>query len=65
VARLEGIPLALALAAARVRSLAVAAISSRLKDRCKLLTGGGRVLLERQQTWRALVDWSCELRTGT
>ena len=61
VARLEGIPLALELAAARVRSLTVAEINSRLKDRYKLLTGGGRVLLERQQTLRALVDWSYDL----
>ena len=64
VARLEGIPLALELAAARVRSLTVADINVRLKDRYKLLTGGGRVLLERQQTLRALVDWSYDLLTG-
>ena len=61
VARLEGIPLALELAAARVRALTVADINVRLKDRYKLLTGGGRVLLERQQTLRALVDWSYDL----
>jgi len=61
VARLEGIPLALELAAARVRSLSVADINARLKDRYKLLTGGGHVLLERQQTLRALVDWSYDL----
>jgi predicted ATPase/class 3 adenylate cyclase len=61
VARLEGIPLALELAAARVRSLSVADINGRLKDRYKLLTSGGRVLLERQQTLRALVDWSYDL----
>ncbi|HWH84657.1 MAG TPA: tetratricopeptide repeat protein [Burkholderiaceae bacterium] len=61
VARLEGIPLALELAAARVRSLTVADINIRLKDRYKLLTGGSRVLQERQQTLRALVDWSYEL----
>ena len=61
VARLEGIPLALELAAARVRSLSVADINTRLKDRYKLLTGGARVLQERQQTLRALVDWSYEL----
>lgn len=61
VARLEGIPLALELAAARVRSLSVADINTRLKDRYKLLTGGGRVLAERQQTLRALVDWSYDL----
>jgi predicted ATPase/class 3 adenylate cyclase len=56
--RVEGIPLALELAAARMRSLSVADINTRLRDRFKLLTGGGRVLLERQQTLRALVDWS-------
>ncbi len=61
VVRLEGIPLALELAAARVRSLSVADINTRLKDRYKILTGGSRVLQERQQTLRALVDWSYEL----
>ena len=61
VARLEGIPLALELAAARIRSLSVADINARLADRYKLLTGGSRVLQERQQTLRALVDWSYEL----
>jgi predicted ATPase/class 3 adenylate cyclase len=61
VARLEGIPLAIELAAARVRALSVADINARLKDRYKLLTGGSRVLQERQQTLRALVDWSYEL----
>lgn len=61
VARLEGIPLALELAAARVRSLTVADINTRLKDRYKLLTGGSRVHQQRQQTLRALVDWSYDL----
>ena len=61
VARLEGIPLAIELAAARVRALSVADINARLRDRYKLLTGGSRVLQERQQTLRALVDWSYEL----
>ena len=61
VARLEGIPLALELAAARVRVLSVADINKRLGERYKLLTGGSRVLQERQQTLRALVDWSHEL----
>ena len=60
-ARLEGIPLALELAAARMRTLGVADINVRVRDRFKLLTGGGRVLLERQQTLRALVDWSYDL----
>jgi predicted ATPase/class 3 adenylate cyclase len=61
VSRLEGIPLALELAAARVRAMSVADINKRLKDRYKILTGGDRVLQERQQTLRALVDWSYEL----
>ena len=61
VGRLEGIPLAIELAAARVRTLSVADINARLKDRYKILTGGARVLQERQQTLRALVDWSYEL----
>ena len=63
VARLEGIPLALELAAARMRALTVTEINTRLTDRYKLLTGGGRVLQQRQQTLRALVDWSYELLT--
>ena len=41
--------------------MSVADINARLKDRYKLLTGGGRVLLERQQTLRALVDWSYDM----
>ena len=60
-ARLEGIPLALELAAARMRSLSVEDINSRLHDRFKLLTGGSRIALERQQTLRALVNWSYDL----
>jgi len=59
--RLDGIPLALELAAARLRSLSVAEINARLHDRFKLLTGGSRVALERQQTLRALVSWSYDL----
>ena len=65
VARLEGIPLALELAAARVRQLSVADINLRLNDRYKLLTGGSRVLQQRQQTLRALVDWSYDILTET
>jgi predicted ATPase len=61
VSRLEGIPLALELAAARVRALSVVDINRRLSDRYKLLTGGSRVLQERQQTLRALVDWSYDM----
>jgi non-specific serine/threonine protein kinase len=56
--RLDGIPLALELAAARVRMLSVDQISARLGDRFRLLTGGSRTALPRQQTLRALVDWS-------
>ncbi len=63
VARLEGIPLALELAAARVRSLPSPKSMPVLKDRYKILTGGARVLQERQQTLRALVDWSYDLLT--
>ncbi|MDZ7652513.1 MAG: hypothetical protein U5L03_08195 [Burkholderiaceae bacterium] len=61
VRRLEGIPLAIELAAARARMMSLVDINSRLKNRYKLLTGGGKVLLERQQTLRALVDWSYDL----
>ena len=61
VSRLEGIPLALELAAARVRSLGIADINKRLQDRYKILTGGDRTLQARQQTLRALVDWSYDL----
>jgi predicted ATPase/class 3 adenylate cyclase len=60
-ARLDGIPLALELAAARLRSLSVAEINARLSDRFKLLTGGSRVALARQQTLHALVAWSYDL----
>jgi len=60
-ARLDGIPLALELAAARLRSLSLADINTRLSDRFKLLTAGSRVALERQQTLRALVSWSYDL----
>jgi predicted ATPase/class 3 adenylate cyclase len=60
-ARLDGIPLALELAAARMRSLSIGEINTRLHDRFKLLTGGSRVALERQQTLRALVSWSYDL----
>src|SRR5205823_6267307 len=59
--RLDGIPLALELAAARVRSLAPAQIADRLDDRFRLLTGGSRTLLPRQQTLRGLIDWSYDL----
>ena len=60
-ARLDGIPLALELAAARLGSLSVAEISSRLDQRFRLLTGGSRTALPRHQTLRALIDWSYDL----
>ncbi len=61
VARLEGIPLALELAAARVATMSVAEINRKLDDRFQVLTEGSIVLEERQQTLRALVDWSYDL----
>ena len=60
-ARLDGIPLAIELAAARVRSMPVEQLASRLDDRFRLLTGGSRTALPRQQTLRALIDWSYDL----
>jgi predicted ATPase len=59
--RLDGIPLALELAAARLGSLSVTEISSRLDQRFRLLTGGNRTALPRHQTLRALIDWSYDL----
>ncbi|HQR12382.1 MAG TPA: tetratricopeptide repeat protein [Casimicrobiaceae bacterium] len=59
--RLDGIPLALELAAARVGVLPVDRIVERLGDRFRLLTGGSRTALPRQQTLRALIDWSYDL----
>jgi len=59
--RLDGIPLALELAAARVRVLTPEQIDGRLDDRFRLLSGGSRTALPRQQTLRALVDWSYDL----
>jgi predicted ATPase/DNA-binding winged helix-turn-helix (wHTH) protein len=58
---LDGIPLALELAAARVRSLSIEQINARLNDRFKLLTSGVRTALPRQQTLRATLDWSYDL----
>jgi len=63
--RLDGIPLALELAAARVRVLAVEQIAERLGDRFRLLTGGSRTAMPRQQTLRALIDWSYDLLTDS
>ena len=62
--RLDGIPLAIELAAARVRALAVGQIDARLSDRFHLLTGGDRTALPRQQTLRACIDWSYDLLTA-
>ena len=59
--RLDGIPLALELAAARTRALPVKEMNARLDDRFRLLTGGSRTALPRQQTLRALIDWSYDL----
>jgi predicted ATPase/class 3 adenylate cyclase len=59
--RLDGIPLAIELAAARVRALSVENIAARLNDRFRLLTRGSRTALPRQQTLRALIDWSYDL----
>jgi predicted ATPase/class 3 adenylate cyclase len=62
--RLDGMPLAIELAAARLRSLSVADLHSLLDQRFRLLTGGSRSALERQQTLRATVDWSYSLLNG-
>ncbi len=59
--RLDGIPLAIELAAARVKGLAVEQIAARLDDRFRLLTGGSRTALPRQQTLRTSIDWSYDL----
>jgi predicted ATPase/DNA-binding CsgD family transcriptional regulator len=62
--RLDGIPLALELAAARLRVMPAAELDARLDERFALLTGGPRAGLPRQQTLRAMVDWSWELLTA-
>jgi predicted ATPase/class 3 adenylate cyclase len=59
--RLDGIPLAIELAASRARMLSVEQIATRLDDRFRLLTGGSRTALPRQQTLRATIDWSYSL----
>ncbi len=59
--RLDGLPLALELAAARVRSMTPGQIAQRLDERFKLLTGGSRTALPRQRTLQAAVDWSYQL----
>jgi predicted ATPase/DNA-binding SARP family transcriptional activator len=59
--RLDGLPLAIELAAARLRMLTPRQIAERLDDRFRLLTSGSRTVLPRQQTLRAVVDWSWDL----
>jgi predicted ATPase/class 3 adenylate cyclase len=59
--RLDGIPLALELAAARIKVFSAEQIAARLDDRFMLLTGGSRTALPRQQTLQALIDWSHDL----
>jgi len=59
--RLDGIPLAIELAAAKIRVLSLEQIAKRLDDRFRLLTGGSRTALERHQTLRAAMDWSYNL----
>jgi predicted ATPase/class 3 adenylate cyclase len=59
--RLDGIPLAIELAAARAKLLSPEQIALRLDDRFRLLVGGSRTALPRQQTLRALIDWSYDL----
>src|ERR1700729_4120573 len=61
--RLDGIPLAIELAAARVKTLAPRQIALRLDQRFRLLTGGDPSALPRQQTMTALIDWSYNLLT--
>jgi len=59
--QLDGVPLAIELAAARVRAMTPEQIAARLDDRFRLLTGGSRTALPRQQTLRAMIDWSWDL----
>ena len=58
---LDGIPLAIELAASRIKALSAEQIASRLNDRFRLLTGGSRTALPRQQTLRATIEWSYSL----
>src|SRR5262249_8948131 len=62
--RLDGIPLAIELAAARLPALSSAQLATRLDDRFRLLTSGNRAAPARHQTLRAVVDWSYGLLTG-
>ena len=59
--RLDGLPLAIELAAARLRSMSVQQVADRLDDRFRLLTGGSRTAVPRHRTLRAVVEWSWEL----
>ncbi len=61
VRRLDGMPLGLELAAARIRVMSAAQIAARLNDSFRLLTGGSRTALPRQQTLEAAIDWSYQL----
>lgn len=64
-AQLDGLPLAIELIAARVKTFSVGQIAARLDDRFALLTGGSRLVPSRQQTLQAALDWSYELLTET
>ncbi len=64
-AQLDGLPLAIELIAARVKTLSIEQIAARLGDRFALLTSGSRIAPSRQQTLRATLDWSYELLTET
>jgi predicted ATPase/class 3 adenylate cyclase len=59
--RLDGIPLAIELAAARIKVMTVEQVAQRLDDRFRLLTGGSRTAMQRHQTLRAAIDWSYDL----
>ena len=63
--RLDGIPLAIELAAARASTLGIEGVAARVGDRFRLLAGGRRTAMPRQQTLRATLDWSYELLTET
>src|SRR5207245_7319989 len=60
-ARLDGLPLAIELAAARIKVLSPSSMRTRLASRLQLLTGGARDLPQRQQTLRAAIDWGYDL----
>ena len=61
VRRLDGLPLAIELAAARLRVMPIGEISARLSNRFRLLTGGSRTAMPRHRTLRAVVEWSWDL----